>query len=568
MNDSSNVNPSPPPNRAERVEYSQDVLVLGLVGLFTTLAAALVMYGADTLSKSAAWGEFSLWMTFAVLVGFALRVARRKIFLGRQCSWHQAFSFDALFQGAILLHPQLAYPGVEEGFLQRETDVTGERVQRWFRVRSTSAMVIPLALGCATACLAGWWTAGALGGVLCLGTLAYRTIRSGWAGRESVRLAAATSLGIVGALLEGFGFVAASQAVCTECVAWQVFLLYMVIFASFELSPVPFALGVLELAYGILLLLPGLVLPGLILPLAYRLWRGAPVLAATVFYLPRYKLSLLDLYDLSLADALASTVRPEGGWPGDVSHEGPRLSIVIPAYNEAERLPIYLPQVIDYAQRLEGEAEVIVVDDGSLDGTPEYVKEVMESHDCLRLLALESNQGKGAAVRRGVLEAKGRFVLFADADGATPILEADGLLAVAESGVEVVIASRKAVGRDVDRSFFRDLMGAAFYRVTNLLAVPGIADTQCGFKLFRRVAAQRLFPLMTETGWAFDVEVLFLAQKFGMAIQEVPVRWTAIEGSKVNPIRDAIKMFGAVLRIRKHSAGLAKHRPMERHPNA
>ena len=124
------------------------------------------------------------------------------------------------------------------------------------------------------------------------------------------------------------------------------------------------------------------------------------------------------------------------------------------------------------------------------------------------------------------------------------------------------------MGRDVDRSFFRDLMGAAFYRVTNLLAVPGIADTQCGFKLFRRVAAQRLFPLMTETGWAFDVEVLFLAQKFGMAIQEVPVRWTAIEGSKVNPIRDAIKMFGAVLRIRKHSAGLAKHRPMERHPNA
>jgi dolichyl-phosphate beta-glucosyltransferase len=152
------------------------------------------------------------------------------------------------------------------------------------------------------------------------------------------------------------------------------------------------------------------------------------------------------------------------------------------------------------------------------------------------------------------MEARGRYVLFADADGATPIREVDRMLPLAFGGIEVVIASRKR-GGDVRRSSLRGLMGAVFYRLTNILAVPGIADTQCGFKLFSSSAAHRLFPLVTETGWAFDVEVLFLAQKLGLAIEEVPVRWTAVEGSKLHPFRDALKMVSALMRIRRR-AGL------------
>jgi dolichyl-phosphate beta-glucosyltransferase len=208
---------------------------------------------------------------------------------------------------------------------------------------------------------------------------------------------------------------------------------------------------------------------------------------------------------------------------------------------------------------------VLVIDDGSRDGTVAYVEGVAAGHPAVRVIRQVRNQGKGAAVLRGLQAACGRYILFADADGATPIAEADKLLRVAARGVEVVVGSRKAVDQSVqrERSPIRDLMGAVFYRVTNLLAVPGVRDTQCGFKLFRRVAAQRIVPLMRETGWAFDVEVLFLAQKCGLAIVEVPVNWTAIAGSKISPVKDAIKMFMAVLRIRQRGAGLGAIRGVE-----
>jgi dolichyl-phosphate beta-glucosyltransferase len=166
------------------------------------------------------------------------------------------------------------------------------------------------------------------------------------------------------------------------------------------------------------------------------------------------------------------------------------------------------------------------------------------------------NRGKGAAVQRGVLESHGRFILFTDADGATPITECSKLLQAALDGADIVIGSRK-IGSGVqrERSVLRSLVGSMFYRITNLLAVPGIEDTQCGFKLFSRTAARHIFPELRETGWAFDVEVLFLAQKFGMIIEELPVNWSAVEGSKIRP-KDAIRMLIALLRIRHRGSGL------------
>jgi dolichyl-phosphate beta-glucosyltransferase len=278
------------------------------------------------------------------------------------------------------------------------------------------------------------------------------------------------------------------------------------------------------------------------------------MLLLTWFYLPRYKMTVADLYNPHLAQALAPE-QPEQ--VDDTAPDGPLLSVVIPAYNEEQRLPLYLPKVQAFCRALPSESEILVVDDGSKDGTVAYVQSLAAADPSIRLLRQPRNQGKGAAVRRGVQEARGAFILFADADGATPIGEAAKLLAAGRKGTDVVIGSRKAADSETrrDRSWLRGLLGSVFYRVTNLLAVPGILDTQCGFKLFRRSAAQRIFPQLHESGWAFDVEILFLAQKFGMSIAEVPVNWSAVDGSKVKA-SDGLRFFSALFRIRHRAAGL------------
>jgi dolichyl-phosphate beta-glucosyltransferase len=496
-------------------------------------------------------------MLLAFSSGFVLRVLRRRVMWGPLISLDQAFAFEALFQGSILLCPQLPYPSTEREFLLKETSLSPRQVMPWFEVRPTSAVVIPLALAAVVTFIARVYAAGA---VLVLTAVAVIAQASGTAARDGTpraRFAGASLLGVAAALAEGFAFVGAALLVRPETPAWQAFLLYAVLLTGFELSPVPLALGVLELLYIAVGAIPGLLLPGLILPVAYRAGRAGPVLLLTFFYLPRYKLTLRDIYDARLPLALALSHGSRGSRAGDDAQPGPLLSIVIPAYNEESRLPGYMPDVLWYADTVAGDGEVLVVDDGSTDGTAAYVESLAPAHPSLRLLKQGKNQGKGAAVRRGVMEARGRYVLFADADGATPIKEVDRLLAAAFSGIDVVIASRKR-GGNVHRSWLRALMGAFFYRLTNLLAVPGIADTQCGFKLFSGPAARRLFPLVAEKGWAFDVEVLFLAQKLGLTIEEIPVHWTAVEGSKLHPLRDALKMVSALLRIRRRCAGLVR----------
>lgn len=242
----------------------------------------------------------------------------------------------------------------------------------------------------------------------------------------------------------------------------------------------------------------------------------------------------------------------------------PRLSIVVPAYNEEARLPATLPALAAYAASFPGGAEVLVVDDGSSDCTADVAVRFAPPEDSntwsLRVLR-EPHRGKAAAVRAGVLHASGEYVLFCDADLATPVEEFDRFLPWLEQGYEVVIGSREGLGavRQAE-PFYRHLMGRVFNRLVQLLVVPGIEDTQCGFKCFTRAAAQRIFsqvrlygegarPVKGSMVTAFDVEVLYLARRLGYRVQVVPVRWRYVPGSKVRPVADTLRMVWDVLRV-------------------
>ncbi len=216
----------------------------------------------------------------------------------------------------------------------------------------------------------------------------------------------------------------------------------------------------------------------------------------------------------------------------------PNLSIVIPAYNEERRLPPALTRVLAYldASTRYGSVEVIVVDDGSGDGTAALVEQVSAQDPRVRLLCNPGNRGKGYAVRHGMLEARHEWVLFSDADLSAPIEELDKLLdAAIQQGAQVAIGSR-ALDRSligVHQSAMREAAGVVLNRVMRVVTGLPFADTQCGFKLFRRDAAQRVFARQQLDGFTFDVEDLFIARLLGIPAIEVPVRWNNVEGTKV-----------------------------------
>jgi dolichyl-phosphate beta-glucosyltransferase len=237
---------------------------------------------------------------------------------------------------------------------------------------------------------------------------------------------------------------------------------------------------------------------------------------------------------------------------------------VIPAYNEADRLEGSLSAIGDYLRGRFDAFELIVVDDGSEDRTPAIVESYARGHAGVRLVSYQPNRGKGHAVRAGILQARGELVLFSDADLATPIEEIEGLLARLHAGSDVAIGSRAVPGTSlvVRQPWYRELAGRCF----NLLAqrvTPGIRDTQCGFKLFRRDAAHDIFSRSREDGFGFDAEALHIAIRRGYRIDEVPVRWSHREGSKVRLLRDSTRMFLALLRVgRRHQAlEAASHEP-------
>ena len=236
----------------------------------------------------------------------------------------------------------------------------------------------------------------------------------------------------------------------------------------------------------------------------------------------------------------------------------PQLSIVIPAYNEARRLPATLLRIEEYLRSRSLDAEVIVVDDGSQDGTANAVRAHAAHWPSLQLISPGRNAGKGRAVQLGMAAATGRWRVFTDADLSVPIDDLDKLLLPLRDGVAVAIASRalKASEVQVHQPWYRETMGKVFNRLVRLLIMRGIRDTQCGFKGFSAEAAAKLFPPLQTRGFGFDVEVLYRARLAGFKIAEVPTRWINSPQSRLHPIRHSLAMFLELLaipgRVKKH----------------
>ena len=232
------------------------------------------------------------------------------------------------------------------------------------------------------------------------------------------------------------------------------------------------------------------------------------------------------------------------------------ISIVIPAYNEERRLPASLRSILDYLGSHDwSEWEVLVVNDGSRDGTAAAAAEFAESHPGVRVLENPGNRGKGYSVRHGMLEARCEWVLFTDSDLSAPIEELDKLVAAARAqGAAVAIGSRALDRRLIEahQSLFRETAGRIFNLLMRIATGLPFADTQCGFKLFERGAAQEVFRRQRIERWGFDAEVLFIARRLGYKAVEVPVRWSHAEGTKVSMFGDSANMFLDLLRIRRN----------------
>ena len=238
--------------------------------------------------------------------------------------------------------------------------------------------------------------------------------------------------------------------------------------------------------------------------------------------------------------------------PRDASNK-PLISVVIPAYNEENRLPLTVNRIHGYLSRRSFPFEIIIVDDCSTDRTIEIAEQFCRSKHVTRLVRNSANYGKGFSVKQGVLEARGHYILFSDADLSTPIEELERLLQTMMDGkCDIAIASRAHRDSDIRvfQPWYRSAMGQTFNKLVQMLAVKGFKDTQCGFKCFTRSAAMRIFPQQQLSRFSFDVEVLYIAQKAGYVIQEFPVTWINSPDSRVHVIADSARMLVDLLRIR------------------
>jgi glycosyltransferase involved in cell wall biosynthesis len=233
----------------------------------------------------------------------------------------------------------------------------------------------------------------------------------------------------------------------------------------------------------------------------------------------------------------------------------PQLSIVIPAYNESARIEQTLERVMSCVEKQGWDAEVLVVDDGSTDRTPQVIHRWMERYPRLHLIQNEGNRGKGYSVRNGLLQAVGEVVMFTDADLSAPMEEAERLLAAIADGADVAIGSRwmDKTRQTIHQPLYRRFFGRCFNWVTRMVMGLPFKDTQCGFKAFKREAAQVIFRLQRIERWGFDPEILFIARKLGYDIREVPVTWGHDERSRMSYLKDGMKMLEEMAAIRANS---------------
>jgi dolichyl-phosphate beta-glucosyltransferase len=236
-----------------------------------------------------------------------------------------------------------------------------------------------------------------------------------------------------------------------------------------------------------------------------------------------------------------------------MSVDKPFLSLIIPAHNEESRLPKTLEQVFAFLNEQTYLAEVIVVENGSSDRTLEIAQNFAASYPALRVLHTDE-RGKGLAVKRGMLEAQGQYRFFADADFSMPVDEINRFLPPALPDLDIAIASRETAGAvRYHEPFRRHLSGRIFNALIRLVVLPGLEDTQCGFKCFQERVANEIFPLQTMPGWSFDVELLYIARRKGYRIQEIGIPWYFNPETKVNLLRDSLRMTTDLFAIRRNA---------------
>lgn len=257
------------------------------------------------------------------------------------------------------------------------------------------------------------------------------------------------------------------------------------------------------------------------------------------------------------AAVTTATAEPETKTATETETEGPqpRLSIVIPLYNETKRLPKSAPTLIQFFAGQPYTYEFVFVDDGSSDNTADLARDLFGMVPNTRVIESKPNRGKGHAVKVGMLAARGEMRLFCDADLSTPLDEIDKFWPFLEKGYKVVIGSRKMKGAHIDRHqpWWRENLGKVFTWLTNHIATKDISDITCGFKIFAADATEKIFSRSVIDDWSFDAEVLFIAQRLGYRIKEVPVSWHDTPGTKVRLIKDAARSLQGLMRIRMNS---------------